>query len=312
MKVSGSSLKLNKYGIDDSPIAITGFYAPCSHSQVSNHLTLLAESLPLMRMISLQCQHSVAVTGTDALYPGHFIIQIHWRPSIPWIKGFAKGGSKQDLERHSHWKSHGGQCGVIKRALEWFASEEARSVSAACNDWHNSSLSADMPFFLISIASNSHATIRHLKDREACQADNQKLLFGFYNPSHGKDPGWPLRNFLALICSRCIVMSIPMPGHPVTSQEEKSVDSLALTDRGVKRLGCYFCNDVVAPTDVVSEYRKRGIEFLLQALNHPTYLEDLTGLTELKKSANSFKLDWDDETDDYNDDELFKLVIQDK
>ncbi|KAJ6893653.1 hypothetical protein NC652_027644 [Populus alba x Populus x berolinensis] len=240
---------------------VAGFYAPWSHSQVSNHLTLLAESLPLMRMISLQCQHSVAVTGTDALYPGHFIIQIHWRPSIPWIKGFAKGGSKQDLERHSHWKSHGGQCGVIKvpsylicrpkkwgfhywfvfpvlvldppailieskRALEWFASEEARSVSAAY-----------MPFFLISIASNSHATTRHLKDREACQADNQK---------------------------------------------------------------------------VVSEYRKRGIEFLLQALNHPTYLEDLTGLTELKKSANSFKLDWDDETDDYNDDELFKLVIQDK
>ncbi|KAB5534108.1 hypothetical protein DKX38_017194 [Salix brachista] len=31
---------------------------------------------------------------------------------------------------------------------------------------------------------------------------------------------------------------------------------------------------------VVSEYQKRGIEFLLQAINHPTYLEDLTGLTE--------------------------------
>lgn len=25
---------------------MTGFYAPCSHHQVSNHLTLLAESLP--------------------------------------------------------------------------------------------------------------------------------------------------------------------------------------------------------------------------------------------------------------------------
>ena len=25
---------------------VAGFYAPCSHSQVSNHLTLLAESLP--------------------------------------------------------------------------------------------------------------------------------------------------------------------------------------------------------------------------------------------------------------------------
>ena len=58
---------------------------------------------------------------------------------------------------------------------------------------------------------------------------------------------------------------------------------------------------------VVSEYRKKGMEFLLQAINHPTYLEDLTGLTELKKSANSFKLDWDDETDDYDDDDLVEI-----
>lgn len=27
-------------------ILVAGFYAPCSHHQVSNHLTLLAESLP--------------------------------------------------------------------------------------------------------------------------------------------------------------------------------------------------------------------------------------------------------------------------
>jgi len=51
-------------------------------------------------------------------------------------------------------------------------------------------------------------------------------------------------------------------------------------------------------TTVVSEYRKRGMDFILQAINHPTYLEDLTGLTELMKSANSFELDWDNEVDD--------------
>lgn len=53
---------------------------------------------------------------------------------------------------------------------------------------------------------------------------------------------------------------------------------------------------------MVSEFQKRGTEFLLQAINHPTYLEDLTGLTELKKSANSFNLDWDNETDVDDDD----------
>ncbi|GMP72198.1 hypothetical protein CsSME_00030309 [Camellia sinensis var. sinensis] len=41
-----SSLKLNLFGSDDSPLSITGFYAPCSHSQLSNPLTLRAELLP--------------------------------------------------------------------------------------------------------------------------------------------------------------------------------------------------------------------------------------------------------------------------
>ena len=39
------------------------------------------------------------------------------------------------------------------------------------------------------------------------------------------------------------------------------------------------------------------MDFILQAINHPTYLEDLTGLTELMKSASSFNLDWDNESD---------------
>ncbi|KAK4399214.1 Ubiquitin-like modifier-activating enzyme atg7 [Sesamum angolense] len=51
---------------------------------------------------------------------------------------------------------------------------------------------------------------------------------------------------------------------------------------------CTACSSTV-----VSEYRKRGLDFILQAINRPTYLEDLTGLTELTKSAGSLELDWD-------------------
>ena len=54
---------------------------------------------------------------------------------------------------------------------------------------------------------------------------------------------------------------------------------------------------------VVSEYRNRGMDFILQAINHPTYLEDLTGLTELMKSTSSFQLDWDNYTDGSGDDD---------
>lgn len=43
------------------------------------------------------------------------------------------------------------------------------------------------------------------------------------------------------------------------------------------------------------------MDFVLQAINLPTYLEDLTGLTELMKSASSFELDWDNYVDDDDD-----------
>lgn len=52
---------------------------------------------------------------------------------------------------------------------------------------------------------------------------------------------------------------------------------------------------------IVSEYRARGIDFVLEAINQPTYLEDLTGLTELMNLAKHFNLDWED-WNEVNDD----------
>ncbi|CAL1388331.1 unnamed protein product [Linum trigynum] len=62
-------------------------------------------------------------------------------------------------------------------------------------------------------------------------------------------------------------------------------------------VGCSFDRCTACCPTVVKEYRERGMEFLLQAINHPTYLAYLAGLTELTKSANSFDIDWDDEDD---------------
>ncbi|KAJ7968694.1 ubiquitin-like modifier-activating enzyme atg7 [Quillaja saponaria] len=675
-----SSLKLNKLGIDDSPIPITGFYAPCSHSQVSNHLTLSSESLPSES--SQQSSRAASSHGNrnrrfvpGTLYNTNTVESFHTLDKQNLLKAEAKkiwddiqtGKAVEDsavLSRFflisfadlKKWSFHywfafpalmldpPATLVDLRPASQWLSMAEVESVSAACNEWRSSSSTADVPFFLVSVAPNSHATVRHLKDWEACQNDARKLLFGFYDPCHlPNNPGWPLRNFLALIFSRwnlervqflcyrenrgfadmglsiigealitvsqgwrdsqcvpnavgwelykgkkvprCIglaqsldptrlaisaadlnlklmrwralpslnlkalssikclllgagtlgcqvarmlmawgvrkitlldngrvsmsnplrqslytmddclnggefkttaavkslqrifpaveaegvVMAIPMPGHPVPRQEEDSVlddcrhlcdliDShdvvFLLTDtresrwlptllcantnkvtitaalgfdsflvmrhgtgpfrhtaeaanalsadignlslnngNGRQRLGCYFCSDVVAPTDstsnrtldqqctvtrpglapiasalavellvgilhhpdgilaevdvnsstagsseqplgvlphqirgslsqfsqmtlvghssnsctacchtVVSEYRNRGMEFILQAINHPTYLEDLTGLTELMKSATLLTLDWDNEIDDGDDD----------
>lgn len=44
----------------------------------------------------------------------------------------------------------------------------------------------------------------------------------------------------------------------------------------------------------MKEYRERGMEFVLEVLNRPNYLEDLTGLTELLSATQSMSLDWDE------------------
>ncbi|KAK3019213.1 hypothetical protein RJ639_004867 [Escallonia herrerae] len=234
-----SSLKLNKLGIDDSPIPITGFYAPSAHPQVSNYLTLLAESLP-----TEPCEQSSVATvirgnrnrcsAPGILYNTNTLEGFHAIDKQSLLKAEAKkvwesihsGEAEEDsaiLSRFllisfadlKKWSFH--YCFAfpalvldppatlldLRPASQYFSIQEAESVSAACNDWRNSSSTADVPFFLLSISSNSHATVRHLKDWEACQHGEQKLLFGFYDPCHlPNNPGWPLRNLLAFICSR--------------------------------------------------------------------------------------------------------------
>nr|XP_043622499.1 ubiquitin-like modifier-activating enzyme atg7 [Erigeron canadensis] len=675
-----SSLKLNKLKTDESPIPITGFYTPCSNPQVSSHLTLLTNSLPsdeVLTETSRGNRNKCSVPGillNTNTFEGFKSLdkQGLLKAEAKKIWEDIRSGKAEedssvllrflviafaDLKKFNFYYWFAFPALVLdppatlvdlRPASKWFTAEETESVSTCCNEWRMSSLTADVPFFLVSISSNSLATIRPLKEFEACQHEGHKILFAFYDPCHlPTNPGWPLRNFLAFISARwnikkvqflcyrenrgfadlglslvgealiqpsqawqdqehvpnavgwelnnkgkmvprCInlstsmdptrmaisaadlnlklmrwralpslnlsmlsstkclllgagtlgcqvarmlmawgvrkitlvdsgkvamsnplrqslytledcldggdfkssaavkslnrifpaveaegiVMAIPMPGHPVSSKEEQnvlddckrlhdlveshdavflltdtresrwlptllcanadkltitaalgfdsflvmrhgagpfttdesiaghidslstSVEGMSLTKSDTKpRLGCYFCNDVVAPVDstanrtldqqctvtrpglapiasalavellvgilhhplgisaeaefgnsldsgsneqplgiiphqirgalsqfsqmilvghssnsctaccqiVISEYRDRGLDFILQAINHPTYLEDLTGLTELMKSANSFELDWDNETDDDDD-----------
>ncbi|KAJ7947078.1 ubiquitin-like modifier-activating enzyme atg7 [Quillaja saponaria] len=234
-----SSLKLNKLGINDSPIPITGFYAPCTHSQVSNHLTLSSESLPSES--SEESSISASIHGNrnrcfvpGTLYNTNTVESFHALDKLNLLKAEAKkiwddiqtGKAVEDsavLSRFlvisfadlKKWSFHywfafpalmldpPAALVDLKPASWWLSTAEVESVSAACNEWRSSSSTADVPFFLVSVAPNSHATVKHLKDWEACQSDADKLLFGFYDPCHlPNNPGWPLRNFLALIFSR--------------------------------------------------------------------------------------------------------------
>ncbi|KAF0898635.1 hypothetical protein E2562_008211 [Oryza meyeriana var. granulata] len=66
-----------------------------------------------------------------------------------------------------------------------------------------------------------------------------------------------------------------------------------LTLLGYSSSNCTACSNAV-----LSEYRRRGMDFVMQVINEPTYLEDLTGLTDLMKSAVYSQVEWVDEADD--------------
>lgn len=229
-----SSLKLDTLGIDQSPIDITGFIAPCSNAEVSNRLTLLAESLPPDPQTSPELQVSRGNRNRCPI-PGI----LYNTNTLESFRGLDKK-SLLNMEAKKIWEDiHSGKveqdCAVLSRFIlisfadlkkwsfrYWFAfpalvldppatildlqpasdvlsAEEVESLSTACNDWRNSSLTAGMPFFLVSI-SRSQATVRPLKDWEICQGSDHKVLFGFYDPCHlPMNPGWPLRNLLAFI-----------------------------------------------------------------------------------------------------------------
>ncbi|CAO2823538.1 unnamed protein product [Amaranthus hypochondriacus] len=233
-----SSLKLNQWKTDQSAVSITGFFAPCSHFQVSNHLNIISESFSSEtdEHSSTYSSHSnrnrCAVPGT--LYNTNTIEGFRELDKQKLLKEEA-GKIWDDINNGKVEK----ECALLSRFLvisfadlkkwrfyysvafpalvldppanvvdlrpasEWLSLKEAESVSAACNEWRSSAATSGVPFFLVTIDSNSHARLRHLNEWESCQQESEKIFFGFYDPCNlPNHPGWPLRNFLVFLYTR--------------------------------------------------------------------------------------------------------------
>jgi len=55
---------------------------------------------------------------------------------------------------------------------------------------------------------------------------------------------------------------------------------------------------------VLNEYKARGFDFLLEAFNNPTYLEDLTGLSQLHAETEAAAAEWEAEREGEGDDDF--------
>jgi len=65
--------------------------------------------------------------------------------------------------------------------------------------------------------------------------------------------------------------------------------------------GHAFDKCTACSSTVVREFRERGSDFVLEVLNRPNYLEDLTGLTELLSATQTMSLDWDEDVEPSDD-----------
>ncbi|KAL6614923.1 hypothetical protein ACP70R_037193 [Stipagrostis hirtigluma subsp. patula] len=228
-------LKLDVLGTDDSPIPITGYYTPRQFQARASHIRLCPESLVPPSGSSIGSRNNCPVPGTlintnnmrgfqnldkelllksEAKKILHDIMSGKVEEDPALLLRFLLI-SYADLKNWKFYYNIAFPSLVFKSkmtllslrsASEVLNKEEAASLFESLNEWRNSSETQVVPFFLVSISSDSSVSIRKLKDWKDCQRNSQKLLFGFYDHCcqmvHPGCPGWALRNYIAFLSIR--------------------------------------------------------------------------------------------------------------
>eukprot|EP00271_Cylindrocystis_brebissonii_P016871 TRINITY_DN4158_c0_g1_i1.p1 TRINITY_DN4158_c0_g1~~TRINITY_DN4158_c0_g1_i1.p1 ORF type:complete len:220 (-),score=52.39 TRINITY_DN4158_c0_g1_i1:500-1159(-) len=106
-------------------------------------------------------------------------------------------------------------------------------------------------------------------------------------------------------------MGYAAPADPPTPITDSTALPLGILPHQVRGFMSYFAQLVVTglafdkctacSAKVVDEYRSRGEAFLLQVFNEPSFLEDLTGLTEMLRATDALNIFSDGEEDQEGD-----------
>ncbi|CAM6036490.1 unnamed protein product [Sphagnum compactum] len=234
-----ASFKLNTQRLAEHPIPISGFFAPCSHPQVPSHLQLLLESLPPetadMNNTAVEVhsnRNRLPVPGIlyntntlesfQALDRQQLMSEATQQIWDDICSGRAEENtdllnrflviSYADLKKwtFTYWFAFPGlvmtppaTTASSQPASEVFNKDEAAGILAACTEWRALPSGASSSAFLLHITLNSDVRARPLKDWAIVQQDGGKVVLAFYDPCHlATNPGWPLRNLLALASVR--------------------------------------------------------------------------------------------------------------
>eukprot|EP00249_Psilotum_nudum_P020672 c27801_g1_i1 orf=95-2290(+) len=233
-----AELKLDTLGLDQNPINIQGFFAPCSHSQIPSYLQLRFASLPSeigqnIDYMGARFGHRNQCSMLGTLYNTNTEESFRTIDKQALLKtetqkvwddicsGKAEENSSllnrfflisyADLKkwRFYYWFGFPGivlnppfTSSNLQSASKVLSVEEGVSTLEACNNWRASPLSGSLPFFLLH-SLNGTMKPRPLREWTQCQQEGGKVVLVFYDPSNlNTNPGWPLRNLLALAAVR--------------------------------------------------------------------------------------------------------------
>lgn len=234
-----ASYKLDTQRLEEHPIPVSGFFAPCSHPQIPAHVQLLGESLPSDPGGGSRIASAVSGNRNKCPIPG-FLYNTNTletfvgldKPALLKMtatqiwddihSGRAEEDSKllsrflllsfADLKKWSfhYWFAFPAiviapavTASSVKPVLELFTAKESSGIQAACSEWRSSTSSATSPFFLLHTTPDGNVKSRPIKDWKSAQSEGGKVVAVFYDPCNLRtNPGWPLRNLLALAVVR--------------------------------------------------------------------------------------------------------------
>ncbi|KAL2642114.1 hypothetical protein R1flu_009701 [Riccia fluitans] len=234
-----ASFKLETQRLAEHPVAISGFFAPCSHPQIPSHLQLMEESLPAdpggQSTVSFAVQgnrNKCPVPGT--LYNSNTLEGFTGLDTPSLLKSTTQqiwediqsGRAEEtsnllnrfllisfaDLKKwsFSYWFAFPAIVitppvtkSSCRPVSEIFDEKESSAIREACSEWRGTPATASSSFFLLHFTSEGAVIARPIKDWKLAHEEGGTVIAAFYDPCNiSTNPGWPLRNLLALGVAR--------------------------------------------------------------------------------------------------------------